>query len=63
MPSGRPRLLTEEDIRSFKALRVSIRLHSDAAGEFWLVPEHTDEDRAEITAEELADLLRKLHSE
>jgi hypothetical protein len=57
------RRLTKDDIESFKQLRVSIRFFSEETGDFWLVPEHTDEERREITPEELADLLVKLDEE
>ena len=48
--------LTTEDIETFKALRVEVRLHSEALGEIWLVPTYTGQARKEITPEHVATI-------
>ena len=54
--------LTPEDIESFKALGVEVCFHSDAFGEVWLVPEHTGQERQEITPEYAATICHVLHA-
>jgi len=49
---------TTEDIESFRALGVEVRLESEAYGEIWLVPTYTGADRREITPEHAATLAR-----
>ena len=60
-PPTRPlRGLTTEDIETFKALGVEVRLRSEAVGEIWLVPAYTGQPRKEITPEHVATLSRVL---
>ena len=49
--------LTAADVASFKALRVEVRMHSDAVGELWLVPAYTGKPRVEITPEHAMTLM------
>lgn len=49
---------TSDDIESFKALGVEVKLESEAYGEIWLVPAYTGADRREITPEHVATLAR-----
>ena len=51
-----PRGLTTEDIASFKALNVEVKLRSAQLGEVWLVPAYTGQERLELTPEHLATL-------
>lgn len=55
-----PRGLTTEDIESFKALGVEVRIKSEAIGEIWLVPVFTGKDRLEILPEHVATLAHVL---
>ena len=59
-PAAAPvqRGLTDEDIASFKALRVEACIRSDEAGEIWLVPAYTGQARKELTPEHAATLAR-----
>ncbi len=50
--------LTDEEIRSFKALGVEMCLRTESCGEMWLVPHYTDKPRNEITPEHAASLAR-----
>lgn len=54
--------LTQADIDSFKALGVEVRFAHPEWGEFWLVPEYTDQDRLEITPEHLAKVSAALRA-
>ena len=64
-PLAEPRLraapprpsLTAADVASFKALRVEVRMHSEAVGELWLVPAYTGKPRREITPEHAMTLM------
>jgi pyruvate/2-oxoglutarate dehydrogenase complex dihydrolipoamide acyltransferase (E2) component len=49
---------TTEDIESFKALGVEVRLHSETYGELWLVPAYTGKPRKELTPEHAATVVR-----
>jgi hypothetical protein len=49
--------LTAEDVASFKALGVEVRMHSDVVGELWLVPAYTGKPRVEITPEHAMTLM------
>jgi pyruvate/2-oxoglutarate dehydrogenase complex dihydrolipoamide acyltransferase (E2) component len=51
---------TTEDIESFKALGVEVRLHSETYGELWLVPAYTGKPRKELTPEHAATVMRVL---
>lgn len=55
-----PRGLTAEDIASFKALNVEVKLRSAQLGEVWIVPAYTGLDRRELTPEHLATLFGAL---
>ena len=55
------RELTPEDVESFKALGVEVHVKSKP-GEFTLVPEYTDKDRPEISAEDLRKLSMITHT-
>lgn len=55
-----PRGLTSEDIETFKALGVEVRLRSETYGELWLVPAYTGQPRKELTPEHAATVLRVL---
>jgi hypothetical protein len=48
--------ITQEEIASFKALGVELRLDLDEAGPVWLVPRYTGQARKEITPEHAATL-------
>jgi hypothetical protein len=48
--------ITDEEIASFKALGVELRLDLDEVGPVWLVPHYTDQERKEITPEHAATL-------
>lgn len=48
--------ITQEEIDSFKALDIEIRLDLPDLGPLWLVPEYTDQERKEITPEHAATL-------
>lgn len=51
------RNLSDEDIASFKALKVEVCLATEDCGELWLVPEYTGRaDRKEISARDAATL-------
>ncbi len=54
--------LTQSDIDSFKALGAEVRFEHPEWGEFWLVPEYTDQDRLEITPEHLAKVSAALRT-
>jgi hypothetical protein len=53
-PSPAPPGLTDADIASFKALDAEVHFEHPEWGEFWLVPEYTDQDRLEITPEHIS---------
>lgn len=57
---GDLRGLTTEDIASFKALGVEVRLKSEAYGDLWLVPAYTGQARKELTPEHAATVVRVL---
>ena len=61
-PESRPQPpgLTAEDIASFKALGVSVCLHTEDLGELWLVSRYSGKDRRELTPEHAATLLQVL---
>jgi hypothetical protein len=48
--------IAQEEIDSFKALGVELRLDLDEAGPVWLVPRYTGQARKEITPEHAATL-------
>jgi hypothetical protein len=48
--------ITQEEIASFKALGVELRLDLDEVGPVWLVPRYTGQERKEITPEHAATL-------
>jgi hypothetical protein len=48
--------ITQEEIASFKALGVELRLDLDEVGPVWLVPRYTGQSRKEITPEHAATL-------
>ena len=50
------RNLNDEEIASFKALGVEVCIKSEDAGEIWLVPEYTGQERKEISVEHAATL-------
>lgn len=53
-PSSKPSLvrnITDEEVASFKALGVEVRLHTDALGDVYLVPAYTGQDRKELSIE------------
>lgn len=52
--------LTHADLASFRALRVEVRVVSEAHGELWLVPAYTHQPRREITPEHVLVISRLL---
>ena len=48
--------LSEAEIDEFRRLNVAVKLRSMMAGDFWLVPTYTGQDRAEVTPEDAARL-------
>lgn len=54
--------LTDADIASFKALGAEVRFEHPEWGEFWLVPEYTQQDRLEITPEHIAKVSAALRT-
>ena len=59
-PRPQPPGLTTADIASFKALGVSVCLHTEDLGELWLVSRYSGKDRRELTPEHAATLLQVL---
>ncbi|MBM4777540.1 MAG: hypothetical protein GQE15_07530 [Archangiaceae bacterium] len=59
---GPARGFTSDDIASFKALGVEVRLRSETYGEVWLVPAYTGQPRKELTPEHAATVLRVLEA-
>ncbi len=56
-----PRLpLTADDIESFKALDVEVRLETADGDEVWLVPERTGQERTELVPEDL-EVVTRVH--
>jgi len=55
------RELTPEDIASFKALGIEVHIRS-RAGEFVLVPDHTGQDRIEISVDDLAKISQAMRT-
>ena len=54
--------ISPEEIASFKALGVELRLDLDEAGPVWLVPRYTGQARKEITPKHAATLRLLLHA-
>lgn len=46
--------LRDQDIASFKALGIEVKLLDEQVGEVWLVPTYTGKDRAELSIEHAA---------
>ena len=54
--------LTQADIDSFKALGAEVHFEHPEWGNFWLVPEYTDQDRLEITPEHIGKVSAALRA-
>lgn len=54
--------LTQADIDSFRALGAEVRFEHPEWGNFWLVPEYTEQDRLEITPEHIAKVSAALRA-
>ena len=46
--------MRDQDIASFKALGIEVKLVDEQVGEVWLVPTYTGQDRAELSIEHAA---------
>lgn len=53
-----PTILTTDEIASFKALKVAVKMRAPWCREFWLVPERTNQGRLEMTVDEAVTLVR-----
>lgn len=54
--------LSPAEIAEFRALGVSVRIRSRMAGDFWIMPVYTGQDRPEVTPEDAGRLLRLLQT-
>ena len=52
--------LTQDDIESFKALDVEVRLETADGDEVWLAPERTGQERTELIPEDL-EVVARVH--
>jgi len=48
--------ITQDDIESFKTLECEVRFRTKEHGDIYLVPEHTDKERLEITPEDVRSI-------
>ncbi len=54
--------LTAGEIEEFRRLGVNVKIRYSMAGDFWIVPFYTGQDRPEVTPEDAGRLLRLLHT-